>query len=306
MSSKKFNFSYLLPKHWPSWLMIALSWVLARMPLSWQQASTKWLTAQLAKTNIGRVRTIRANIDLCFPEASPEYKQELINTNLQASIQVLFDVVNVVWQRKDMVLKQGRILGEEHLQAALASGKPTLLVSAHFTSFVLAIAKLTELTPSHVVYRRLDSPVLESHLVQRVRDNYPLTLIHRKDIRDMLVELGSGGTVIIVPDQDFGLKRGTFIPFFGISTATITTIPQYAQQTGAQVLLYSVYRENDEYVVSIDPVLENYPSGDDVTDTQLWSDWLEAKIRLHPEQYFWMHKRFKTRPAGEPNPYKKT
>jgi len=306
MSSAPFKLSYLLPRHWPSWLVIALSWMLARMPLSWQQASTQWLTTRLAKTDIDRVRTIRTNIDLCFPEASAEYKLELINANIQASVQVLFDVVNVAWRQKETVLKPGRIIGEEHLQEALASDKPTLLVSAHFTSFVVAIAKLAEVVPYHVVYRRFDSPILESHLVQRVRDNYQLTLIHRKDIRDMLVELGSGGTVIIVPDQDFGLKRGAFVPFFGIPTATVTTIPQYAQQTGAQVLLYSVYRENDGYVVEIDPVLENYPSGDDVADTQLWSDWLEEKIRLHPEQYFWMHKRFKTRPAGEPNPYKKT
>ena len=150
----------------------------------------------------------------------------------------------------------------------------------------------------------MDNPVLEQQLYQRGARKFPMVPIHRKEIRRMLRELGDSGVVAILPDQDFGLDRGVFVPFFGIETATITAIPQYAAQSGARVLLFSSWREGDGVVVRFEPVLEHYPSGDVSADTRLWSDWLEAQVRLHPADYFWLHKRFKTHPPDAPDRYR--
>lgn len=305
MPSKKFQSDYLLPKYWLSWLAVGISWLLARLPLSWQRRTARWLGHWLANTNNSRMHIIRRNIDRCFPGESSEYRQELVAANLESSLRMMFDLLNFIWRQPETLIEPTRVVGEEHLKRALATNKPLLLVSGHFTPLFSYLAKLAAIAPFDAIYRRLDNPLLEAHLYQRGIAKHPINTFHRKDIRDMLAKLAANGTVVIVPDQDFGLKRGVFITFFGIPTATVTTIPQYAAQTSAEVLLFSAYREGEACVMEIEPVLENYPSGDDVADTQLWSDWLERKIRERPADYLWMHKRFKTRPDGEANFYKK-
>ena len=304
MSSEKFRPSYLHPKFWLSWLVVGLSWTLARLPLSWQRSLSRWLGRKLANTHNSRIRIIRRNIELCFPEESHESKQTLVERNLESSLRMTFDLLNLIWRPPEVLTDPVRVVGEEHLKQALSMNKPLILVTGHFTTLFSYIGKLASINPFDAVYRRLDNPLLEAHLYQRGIAKYPINTFHRKDIRDMLVKLEDKGVVAIVPDQDFGLKRGEFVSFFDIPTATITSIPQYAQQTGAQVLLLSAYREGNNCVLEIEPLLENYPSGDDLADTQIWSDWLERKIREHPADYLWMHKRFKTRPEGHASFYK--
>tara|TARA_R110002095_G_scaffold120007_4_gene104441 strand:+ start:2173 stop:3087 length:915 start_codon:yes stop_codon:yes gene_type:complete len=304
MSSEKFKPAYLHPKYWLSWLMVGFTWLLAQIPRPWQSGISDWVARRLVNSRNSRIRTIRRNIDLCFIEKSEAEREKLVVANLSSSMLMLFDLVNMVWQLATTHTEQVNVIGEDYLAQALSKNKPLLLVSGHFTPLFQACMKLALLRSYNAIYRRLDNPILESQLYQRGIQKYPITVIHRKDIRDMLAALAGGGTTLIVPDQDFGVKRGGFISFFGIPTATISTIPQYASQTDANVLLFSCYREGDACVLKFEPVFDNYPSGDDMADTRLWSDWLEVKIREHPADYLWMHKRFKTRPEGEPSLYR--
>lgn len=305
MASKKFKVSYLHPKYWLTWLVVGISWLLASVPKSWQYGLSNWIANRLVSTGSRRISTIRRNIDRCFANETDEYRHSLVKANLKSSALMLFDLLNMIWRQPEDMTATIRVVGAEYLEQALAADKPLLLVTGHFTSLFQATTKLTTLTPYSAVYRRLNNPVMEANLYQRGVEKYPMNLFHRKDIRNMLDELANNGTVFISPDQDFGVNRGTFVSFFGIPTATITTIPQYARKTNAQVMLFSAYREGkNASVMEFEPVLENYPTDDDVADTQRWSDWLEAKIRKHPEDYLWMHKRFKTRPEGKPNFYK--
>ena len=306
MSPEKFKLNYLHPKYWLTWLAVGVTWLLAMMPRSWQRGVAHWVANKLGSTDNRRISTIRRNIDLCFAEESDEYRQRLVQDNLRSSGLMLFDLLNMVWRQSDDMTSTARVIGAEHLERAVAADKPLLLVTGHFTPLFQVSSKLASIIPYSAVYRRLNNPVMEVNLYQRGVEKYPISLFHRKDIRRMLEKLADNGTVFISPDQDFGVSRGAFVSFFGIPTATITSIPQYARQTNAQVMLFSAYREgNNGSVIEFEPVLENYPTEDDVADTQRWSDWLEEKIRLHPADYFWMHKRFKTRPEGKPDFYKK-
>jgi KDO2-lipid IV(A) lauroyltransferase len=294
----------LAPSYWPSWLLVGLTWLLARLPSSTQRRIATWLAARLAGSRINRIAVVRRNLELCFPELLPEQRQQLCRDHLHSVFLLAFELLNLIWAPRDKLLGNTRIRGREHLQAALESGEPLVLVTGHFTTFVVSLAALSEIMPFHALYRRNDNPVFEAQLYQRGARKYPITTIHRKEVRRMLRELGSSGVVAILPDQDFGLNRGVFVPFFGLQTATITAIPQYAAQARARVLLFSSWREDDGVVVDIAPALEGYPSGDDVADTRLWSDWLEKQVRQHPANYFWLHKRFKTHPADEPDRYR--
>jgi len=306
MASKKFKISFLHPKYWLTWLVVVLSWLLASVPRSWQYGLSSWVANRLVSTGGRRISTIWRNIEQCFPNETDGYRHELVQANLKSSALMLFDLLNMVWRKPLDMTSTATVLGIEHLEEALAADKPLLLVTGHFTPIFQATTKLTTITPFNAIYRRLNNPVMEANLYQRGVEKYPINLFHRKDIRNMLEKLADNGTVFISPDQDFGVSRGAFVSFFGIPTATITTIPQYARQTNAQVMLFSAYRdEKNGAVIEFEPVLENYPTDDDVADTQRWSDWLEEKIRLHPADYLWMHKRFKTRPDGEASFYKR-
>lgn len=293
------------PRYWPSWLLVGLTWLLARLPSVTQHRIAGWLAERLAGSGTSRIAVIRRNLELCFPELAPAPRRQLCRDQLRSVLLLAFELLNLIWSPRHKLLGKVEIRGREHLDAALALGEPLLLVTGHFTTFITSLAALSEIAPFQAVYRRMDNPVLEDQLYQRGARKYPITTIHRKEIRRMLRELGSRGVVAILPDQDFGLDRGVFVPFFGIPTATITAIPQYAAQAGARVLLFSSWREGDGVVVDIEPLLENYPSGDDIADTRRWSDWLEARARAHPADYFWLHKRFKTHPPGEPDRYQR-
>lgn len=295
---------YYAPRFWPSWLAVGATWLLAKLPSRVQHSFTKGLTWLAIKTRSSRAKTIRRNIELCFPELGPEELETIVNDNMYSTILMLFDLVNMIWNPKPSIQNRGRIIGEQHFHAALTTDKPLIIVSGHATSFLLGLAKLSEITGYFALYRRMDDPVMEQQLYQRAMRKYPIQAIHRKEIKHMLNKLADKGIVAILPDQDFGPRRSTFIPFFGIETATVTAVPQYAKMANAKVLFASTYREaNGHYVVEVEPILEDYPSGDDIADTVLWSDWLEKKIREHPENYFWLHKRFKTRPEGEKKLY---
>ncbi|AFT66965.1 MAG: lysophospholipid acyltransferase family protein [Cycloclasticus pugetii] len=305
MATQKFKLSYLHPKYWPAWLAVGVSRCMAILPRSWQFSLSKWIANRLASKENRRISTIRRNIDRCFANETDAYREELVRANIKSSALMLFDLFNIIWRPPADMTANIKVVGEEYLEQALRADRPLLLVIGHFTPLFHAISKLSTLAPFDVIYRRMNNPVMEANLYQRGAGKYPITLFHRKDIRKMLEKLADNGTVFIAPDQDFGVSRGAFVSFFGIPTATITTIPQYAQQTNAQVMLLSAYRDGEKgSVIEFEPVLENYPTGDDVADTQRWTDWLEEKIRLHPADYLWMHKRFKTRPKGEPGFYK--
>lgn len=294
----------LAPRYWSSWLAVGVTWLLGKLPLRAQRGLASWLAKRLANSGNSRIAVVRRNLELCFPELPGPVRRQLARDHLHSVVLLGFDLLNLIWGSRDKLLGSSRIEGREHLDHSLAAGGPLLLVTGHFTTFIAALAALSEIIPLHVVYRRMDNPVLEQQLYQRGARKFPMVPIHRKEIRRMLRELGDSGVVAILPDQDFGLNRGVFVPFFGIETATITAIPQYAAQSGARVLLFSSWREGDGVVVRFEPALEHYPSGDDSADTRRWSDWLEAQVRLHPADYFWLHKRFKTHPPDAPDRYR--
>lgn len=298
--------SLFAPRYWPSWLAVGVTWLLGRLPLRAQRGLATWLADRLVDSRNSRIAVVRRNLELCFPDLEAPARRQLAREHLRSAVLLAFDLLNLIWGSRAKLLGDCRIEGREHLDRALAAGGPLLLVTGHFTTFIASLAALSEVMPYHVVYRRMDNPVLEQQLYQRGARKYPIVPIHRKEIRRMLRELGGSGVVAILPDQDFGLDRGVFVPFFGIATATITAIPQYAAQAGARVLLFSSWRDGDGVTIRFEPTLENYPSGDDIADTRRWSDWLEARVRDHPADYFWLHKRFKTQPEGEPDRYRRS
>jgi len=156
------------------------------------------------------------------------------------------------------------------------------------------------------IYSRQKNPVLDRiFLTARTRFGNPHLVSRQEGLRSVIRVIKSGKPFYFLPDMDFGIRDAIFSPFFGVPTATITALPRLARLTGAKVVPVITRQEGHGYVARFYPAWENYPTGDVEADVARMNAFIEERVREMPDQYFWAHKRFKTRPPGDPNPYKR-
>ena len=300
-----FTRSLLAPRHWPAWLGVAAIWLIAHLP----QAMLPWLGQRLGALVLripsARRRIAATNIKLCFPELDATRQAELVESNLRdiGSMMVEFALG---WMGSDrrMAALSTRIEGLEHLQAARGRGKGVLLVGGHFSHLELCARLVSQQIRIAGMYRRMDSTVFE-WVVLRARLHYAAAMFDKDDIRGTVKYLRSGGTLWYAPDQDMRSKDTVFVPFFGVPAATITATHQLARMSGAVVIPFFHHRlpGRQGYVLRLAAPLEDFPSPDVLDDTARINACIEEMVRAAPEQYLWVHKRFKTRPPGEPDVY---
>ena len=194
--------------------------------------------------------------------------------------------------------------GREHLDAALARGRGAILLAGHFTTLEIGAVRLSMDTPVDGVYRPHREPSLEE-ASRAGRQRFGGELLDRGDIRGMLRRLRANRAVWYAPDQDLGLRHGVFAPFFGHPTATVTATARIARASSAPVLPFRVEREvgGRAWRAVIGPVIAGFPSGDEHGDAARINEIIEVWARRCPEQYLWVHRRFKTRPPGEASLY---
>jgi KDO2-lipid IV(A) lauroyltransferase len=138
-------------------------------------------------------------------------------------------------------------------------------------------------------------------LRMRCRFGHQRLYSRQEGLRPIIKGMKENMPFIYPPDQDQGIRDGAFIPFFGIPAATMTSVPRMAKMTGAKIVpaITKMLPGGKGYVLTFYPAWENYPTGDDIADTRRMNEFIEQRILEMPEQYFWLHKRFKTRPPGE-------
>ncbi len=197
-----------------------------------------------------------------------------------------------------------RLEGEEHLQRALAAGRGAILLSAHFTTLEIGARAVCARMPVNIMYRPSRNAVLARFLL-RERSKRAKRAIPRDDIRTLVAALGANEPVWYAPDQSYRKKGAQMVPFFGIPAATNTATSRLARMTGAVVLPYFVERlpGNEGYRVVIHPPLEDFPSGDAIQDATRFNALIEAQMRRVPDQYLWIHRRFKGLTADYPDYY---
>ncbi len=292
------------PSLWPTWLLIGCAWLIVRLPLAW----IFWLGRRLGDLTyrLGRSRRLitETNIARCFPELSQERQHQLVRDTFRAvGIGTLELMIPWLNPRRDL---SGRfdIIGQEHLKNAVAMGRGVILVGGHFAVMDVISQPLSELGCIDVMYRYNKNPVWEN-LQVRGRKRYFDGVIEREDTRQTLKRLKQGRAIWYAADQDYGRRHSVFAPFFGVSAATIVATARFARLNNSPVLLIRQTRDeqNKRWQIYFSPIIEDFPSGDDHRDAERMNELLEEQIRLHPEQYLWLHKRFKTRPPGEPGFY---
>jgi len=300
-----FNRSLLSPRHWPAWLGVAVIWLIARLP----QGALLWLGRRLGglvlRVPSARRHIAQSNIALCFPELSAAERTALVNVNLR-DIGLMLVEFALGWMGSDrrMASIPTRIEGIEHLEAARAQGKGVLLVGGHFSHLELCARLVSQRIRIAGMYRRMDSSVFE-WVVLRARLRYAAAMFDKDDLRGTVKYLRGGGTLWYAPDQDMRSKDTVFVPFFGVSAATITATHHLARMSGAVVIPFFHRRMpgRQGYALRLGTPLEGFPGTDALADTARVNTCIEQMVREAPEQYLWVHKRFKTRPPGEPTIY---
>ena len=300
-----FTRSLLAPRHWPAWLGVGVIWLISRLPYR----ALLWLGRRLGGlvllTPSARRHIAETNIALCFPELDVAARKALVDANLR-DIGLMLVEFALGWMASDrgMARIPTSIEGLQHLEAAHAQGKGVLLVGGHFSHLELCARLVSQRIRISGMYRQMDSAVFE-WAVLRARLRYATAMFDKDDIRGTVKHLRSGGTLWYAPDQDMRSKDSVFVPFFGIPAATISATHHLARMSGAVVIPFFHRRLPDGkgYALRLGAPLENFPSTDVLDDTARINACIEQMVREAPEQYLWVHKRFKSRPDGQPPVY---
>lgn len=304
MAKSAFPRAYFHPRYWSTWLAIGAMHTAAWLPWSVKISCGKaigLLAWRLAKR---RRRITETNIALCFPDKTTTEQAQLVKDTFIANGIGLIETATA-WCRdaEDLRHRVSRI-NQDHLSRALARNQGALVIGIHFSTLDLGGALHSLFYSADVVYRPHNNPLFDHFMTQARSRTFGRT-IHRHDLRGVVRQLKAGRIVWYSPDQDFGRDVSVFAPFFGNQAATIKLTAKIARMTGAPVVPMMFHRNPDNRTYTIEwlPALENFPSGDEVADATRINAIIEQAIRKHPEQYLWLHRRFKTRPEGEEKIY---
>lgn len=291
---------YIHPKYLFTWIGLLFMWLTSLLSYGAMirlGTILGWFSFYLMS---GRRRITRTNIRLCFPELDEPQLRQLTKQNFYDSSIALLESPQAWWGSDRKLKPLHRIEGLEHLEAAKAKGKGVIMLGAHYTTLEISGRLLSFHIDFHATYKRAHNELFNA-VMTRSRSRVHGGLLNSSDMRGILRYLGENGTIWFAPDQDFGRKGSVFAPFMGVTTASLMMTSRLAKKSGATVIpMYSERLPGKEgYLIRLGAAL-NIPSGDDVTDATTVNRAIEEQIRRTPAQYLWGHRRFKTRPYGEP------
>jgi KDO2-lipid IV(A) lauroyltransferase len=295
------------PRYWLSWIVYAWMRGTVLLPFSWQIWLGKRLGRCLHVLLYPKRHIASRNLAACFPELSDEERLVLQRRHFEATGAALAEMSMAWFGSKKMICDLTRIEGEEHLREALAKGKGVILFSAHLTTFEFFFAALEQLCPQISAMYRAQKNDMMNVMMTRGRKRSIHELFQKDSVRTMVRSLSRNAVVWYAADQSYRRKNCALVPFFNVPAMTNTATGRLAKLSGATVLTYFGRRLPDDsgYVLTIGKPLENFPSDDPVEDTSRLMKELELYVRQCPEQYCWIHQRFKGRPEPYPDIYSK-
>ena len=251
-----------------------------------------------------RREVTRINLAKCFPEMEPHAREALARAHFRAFCRGILDRAVLWYGSRERIERMIRIEGLEHLRAAMAKpgGQPILLLVPHFAGLDAGLMRLVCEVRIAGIYANPKDPVLGEWLRRgRGRFGNLQQISRQQGVRAGLPWIRQGWPFYYLPDQDYGPRGALFVPFFGVPAATMPGLSRIARLAGAKVLpcVTRMLPAGAGYVLTIEPPWDNFPTRDLAADTRRMNEYIERRVLEMPEQYLWMHKRFKTRPPGE-------
>ena len=292
------------PRYWPSWLGIGILRIVELLPYRAIMAVGRGL-GFLARGLVPKYRRIaRRNLELCFPALTTRQRDKLLRQQFSALGRAVCESAMSWWSSAERIRRLSSIEGLQHLDLAVAHGRGVILLTAHCTTLEISARILCAARPVCILYKPVRSPVLAA-VSNRARARLAGTAVLYDDIRGMISALRRNEIVWYAPDQSFRKKGAQMVPFFGIPAASNVHTSRLAELTGATVLYMSHERLPDArgYRLTIHPPFAHYPSGDAMADVRQLHRCIEADATRIPDQYWWIHRRFKGLSADYPNYY---
>ena len=282
--------------------VLLILWCLRWLPPRWVAASGNALGGLLY--HFGRRRITLINLRLCFPEKTEEQRIAIGRRVFQNLARATLELGRL-WYAPVAKAIENVTLVDRHYLDDLRGKVPVILLAPHFVGLDIGGARISKEYPeAFSMYSEQKNKVFDRALRRaRMRFGTPLLVTRSQGLRPVLRALKQLKPFYFLPDMDLGARDAVFAPFFGVPTATVTALARLCEISGAKVVPCVTRQHATGYEVHLYPAWENFPSGNPVDDARRMNAFIEERIREMPEQYFWVHKRFKTRPAGEASVY---
>jgi len=285
-------------------IAIALLWLLHFLPLGALAALGNVLGALAYRAARERRHVALVNLGKCFPAMSAAARERLARAHFRAVTRAVLEHAILWWAPRGRIERLVRLEGLEHLRAL--GNAPMILLVPHFVGLDAGGTRLACEIDAVSMYARQKDPYVEA-LLHHGRSRFgDQLLVSRQDgIRAVIRPVREGRPFYYLPDMDYGRRGALFVPFFGVAAATMPGLSRIAAATGARVLpiVTRMLPGGAGYVATIEPPWADFPTEDVVADTRRMNAYIESKVLEMPEQYYWVHRRFKTRPEGEPGFY---
>jgi KDO2-lipid IV(A) lauroyltransferase len=285
-------------------IALAFIWLLHFLPLAILAPIGRAFGLLLYYVASERRRVGRINLRLCFPEKSDSARRALLKRHFQAFGRAILERGIIWWSSRERVMRIIRIEGLEHWKPL--QGQPVIWLAPHFIGLDMGGTRLAAEFAASSMYSRQKDPRLDAILYHgRTRFVMPRLFSRQEGLRPLVKAIREGLPFYYLPDMDFGPRDSVFVPFFGVPSATITALSRIARLARA-VIVPVVTRQlpgGEGYVLTFHPPWTDFPTADPEHDARRMNAFVEERILEIPEQYHWLHKRFKTRPEGEARVY---
>lgn len=288
------------PRYWPVWIGLFLLRLITFLPVRWLYALAKPIGLLSHRFAQRRREVVSTNIALCFPELNEAQQAALVRENFINTAYGLVEILLAFWKSDDYILQNSEVHGLELLQQAKEQGRGVLLLGIHVTSLEMSRCPIaTRWREIDISYKQSPNPAFDYYLHKQRQKSFK-NVIEKYDMRLILRNLKAGSVVWLASDQDFGRDGSVFVPFFHELAATPANLGRICKMTGARPLFYNHYRifkNGKPYFIGevLDPFNDDF-GDDNEHNATLYNQALAKVIAKNPEQYLWVHERFRTRP----------
>lgn len=302
-----FKLSFLLPKYWLTWLGVLIMYSISWLPYKLQLFLGRQIGKLLFKIGSSRKKVAARNLELCFPDMDEQEREQLLRKNFESTGIALLETGMGWWWPDWRIKRKFTITGLEHIEKAKQEGQNVFILAIHYLSAEIIGRGFGHSHPLVIFYRPHNNQLME-FFQYRGRGRSNKYMLGKRDVKGLIKAIRTGESSLYLPDQDYGRNRSVFVPFFNVKeTASTTGTLTFARQKKTKTFMLIPQRNDDGsgYTVKITPALENFPTDNDINDVTRINQEVEKAVMRKPEQYMWLHRRFKTRPnENDPSLYK--
>lgn len=296
-----------MPKYWLTWVGVIILYTISWLPYKVQLFLGRLIGRLILKLATKRRNVALKNLMLCFPDMPEDERHRILRKNFENTGIALFETGMGWWWPDWRIKRKFTITGLEHIHQAKENGKGVLLLAMHYLSAEIIGRGFGHEHPLVIFYRPHNNQLMEFFQF-RGRGRSNKYMLGKRDVKGLIKALRDKESCLYLPDQDYGRNRSLFVPMFAVKDAATTTGTLiFARQKETVTMMMIPQRKDDGsgYTIEITPALENFPTDNDENDVTRVNQEVEKAILRKPDQYLWLHRRFKTRPnEDDPSLYK--